>query len=208
MVLSSNWAYPASKLWSEDPPPSHRERRTTDPTGDPFTAADLRAFARLDDYDDDANLTAAIKAAVSFVERELCIALLPQTWTATIEGAFPLGGYIPQRRPFGAITSITTVRHDADDEAWVTGDYLVRPGGVVSALNSERKRLGEHDWVSLVYTAGWANAAAIPSSLLHALKIIAHEYAVWARDVGGEPPAGWPGMSWPLARDYQTFRGV
>jgi len=212
MASSSSWAFPASKLLDPTPPPTLNEAMTTPPATDPLTASELRDFARIDgDSVSDTVCTAAIKAAVRFVERELGRAIIAQTWTATIEGEWPDGGLTLLRQPKLAISSIKTNRVAVADETWAAADWMLRPGGVLVALNSSLKTLDENEWIEVVYTVGHADAAtfkAAEPNLHFALQIIAHERAIWDRDIGGDAPLGWPGASWDLAADYLVFRGV
>jgi hypothetical protein len=59
--------------------------QTVAPASEPVTVAELRLWAKLDDYGDDATLTRMLKTARIWVERATGRALITQTWTATLD---------------------------------------------------------------------------------------------------------------------------
>lgn len=193
---------------NEPLPPNIRETLKTPATVDPFTASELRAFARLDDFGDDSVLTDAIKAAVRFVESNLGRAIRTQTWNVTIEDMFPLDGFKPSVEPFQSVTSIVTRRADSDDQTWTTDQYLVKPGNVIVAISNAPDNLGQNDWIKIDYVTGWTSNDDIPPDLMQSMMIVAHEFYVFNRDVGGMPTRLWPGDSWALAEPYMVYRGM
>lgn len=208
MTSSLRFVTPVSKLLPDQPRPLHRETRTTAPSGRPVTAAELDAFARLDGLYTEAVRNDAIDAAVAFVEQELIYAVLAQTWTITVENAWPDAGVIPLRRPFGSVSSVKTIDPEGDDTTWTEAMYYVAPGNCVKAVASTAPiSIGENQWFEIVYTAGHALAADVPARLKQAIMIVAAEMLVWNRDVGAMPNM-WPGNSWQLACEFQGFRGV
>lgn len=208
--MSSRWFRSTSTF---ETLPIQRETRTEAPESLPLTAADLRTFARLDDYGEDEELLDAIEAATEFFERETLTCFLPQQWTITFERSFPPGGAMLGRGPFKGLVSVKTIRADADapDEVWQAADYILKPGGVVKGLNSARLALGEDDWVELVYAAGHDDVEAFPRNMRQALCILAHEFYVFNRDVHGVDgvwPNMWPPRAWHLAQSFMRFRGL
>ena len=129
-----------------------------------------------------------------------------------MENSWP-GAYQPERQPFGAVTSITTKRPLGEDEVWSPTDWYMAPGNVIRSASSALTTLVEgQDWIEIVYTAGYADAASFEAAapdLKHALMIVAHEYAVWNRDVGNYPQSmGWPASAYALVKPHMPFRGV
>lgn len=207
MGSSLKFTIPDSSLLPEPARPHQRETLTTPATTRPITAADLDSFARLDSLYSEAERNAAIDAATNFVERNLGYAVMSQTWTLTIEKAWPVEGVSPFRRPFSSVTSITTVRPTGTNTTWAEADWYRAPGDYIRSLGTAETGLGSADWIEVVYVAGHALAADVPEMLAQSIKIVAAEMLVWNRDVGG-PLNMWPGNSWQLASQFMHFRGV
>ena len=155
----------------------------------------------------DPDTQAAIDAATSFVEKELGRAILPQTWTISVEGAWPHGGVMPWRAPIIDIVSITTIRPETVNDVWEAAHWYEMPGARIKAASSAPLSLGDDDWISIEYQAGYADAASVPAQLKQAILIIAAEMLIWNRDVGATPNM-WPGNSWQLAQGFMVPRGV
>lgn len=138
----------------------------TPPTGQVVSVVELRAHARLDDWNDAADLTAKIAAAVARVEALTGRALLTRT-VREVARAWPTSGlYAVGMAPLVALTSATVGGVDLTSSVVTIGDQLVLeapPSGVVD----------------LVYSCGYGGAANVPADLRHAALMLA---AHWARN--------------------------
>lgn len=171
----------------------------TGPASEPVTADELRAHLR-DVADADSVLEELITSAREYVEDATGLAMISQDRQITLDG-WPLGtggdglgwwdgvrdgaliGTAPRyleipRAPLISITSVTTYDTADVGTVWGSTNYLVdtgtRPGRL--ALNSgavwpvpTRPVAG----IVILYKAGHANAAAVPSKFKTAIKQIA-----------------------------------
>lgn len=168
----------------------------------PVTAAELRAWLRLNDSAEDATLTELLAAAVERFEDDTRRPVLPTVYRQYLD-RWPVGCEIVLGR--GGVTAVASVsRYLADGTTTeaVTG-YLANlrtpparvvlaglPAEVETAAGVAVRPVG-----FVQFSAGWANAAAVPRAVLVALKSLAgHWYenreAFTERDLG--PTAeGW-----------------
>lgn len=133
---------------------------TTPPASTPVTYAQCKTHLRLDTDSEQTYIEDLIAAATSHAENALASSLMTQTITATYYVGEDM--HLP-RGPVIAITSVT----DADGQVIGADDYdLTRIG------NSDRILINvshEHP-VTVVYTAGYASASAIPAEIRHAIQ--------------------------------------
>jgi hypothetical protein len=136
------------------------------PGEEPVTLAEAKAFCRIDGDGDDALVSALIAAARLQVESLSGRALVTQTWRLTLED---VPGLVV---PLPVIPAIALV--DAPDGATLVGDavLLAEPAATLT----------------LDYTAGYGDAAAVPADLKQALLLLV---AYWFeyRDSVSAPPA-------------------
>ena len=142
----------------------------TEATALAITVAEAKAQAHVDTSDADARITAYILAATKLAEQATGRAIMPQTWELTLD-AFP-SAFELTRVPVSAVTSIQYVDFaggvqllsetlyaldNADDygHAYVVPVYAGCWPNTRDQVNA----------VALRYTAGYANAAAVPESI-------------------------------------------
>jgi uncharacterized phiE125 gp8 family phage protein len=96
----------------------HRLTRTIAPTVDPVTLAEVKAALRVDGTDEDTHIAGLIKAATARVEQGAGIALLPQTWRASLD-RFPVGSI---RIPLAPVSAVSSITYRAQDGTTATLD--------------------------------------------------------------------------------------
>lgn len=150
----------------------------TPPTTYPVTLAEAKLHCRVDSNDDDALITALITAATEMAEQKTGRAIMTQTWQLTLD-AFP-EAFELTRVPVQTITLL---------------DYIEPEGSTVVLSPGSNYKLSDWDdfgfakvvpvagyqWptpkddtnvVSLEYTAGYANAAAVPEGIKQWIKLM------------------------------------
>lgn len=159
---------------------------TTAPTATPVTYAEAKAHLRIEDsLAEEAYVTTLIQAATDFAQDSLATSLMPQTITAVfnaedLQPAPPTRDSLaygsPGRGsvivlPRGPVSSIVSATDhngtgvSAELERTHTGDRLRLTGSPTFPITIE-------------YTAGYANAAAIPASIK--LALLAHVGTLYA----------------------------
>jgi len=165
---------------------------TTAPTTEPVTLAEAKAHLRVDFTDDDTLIESLIGAATAAAEEFTNRALMAQTITHVLPG-FPSGDMFRNpfaairlfRSPFASLTSITY--YDADDAAQ-TLDVSGNDADVIVVSTAEPATISPwitnmaDGWpatnpdrpnaVTIVYAAGYANAAAVPKPIKQAMLLM------------------------------------
>ncbi len=147
----------------------------TPPDGLPVTLADVKTQLRISTDADDLLLTATIASAVDLFDGERGIlgrCLLPQVWRAR----YP--GFLALRLPFEPVQSVTSVEYvDTLGETQTLDPTLWRwidasPVVVVTAhcLGNVVAHCRD-DAVSVTFSAGYANADAVPSPIKMAITL-------------------------------------
>jgi len=171
----------------------------TGPTSEPITVAEAKAWARVDIADDDAMIGAMISAARDFAETKTRRSLMPQTWRLTLDGfpgpsligipysipyLLPEDAIILERPPVQSIVSIKYLALDGTTKTLTAGtDYIdLTAGGNKQIDNLARITppfgkiwpvdvMPQIGAIEVVYTTGYANAAAIPPSIMTWMKL-------------------------------------
>lgn len=173
----------------------------TGPAEEPVSVAELRAYLR-DPADADSVLTRLIKAAREYVEEATGLIMVSQVRELTLD-AWPGGGdglgwwdgvqdgaiigraprYVElPRGPLISITSVKTYDTGNNASTWDAGNYFADTGarpGRLALLDGAVWPVPTRAASGIVirYTAGHANAAAVPNALCMAiLQIAAHWY--------------------------------
>ena len=123
------------------------------PGEEPVSLAEAKAWCRIDASDEDALVTALIAAARLHIEGLTGRALVTQSWRLTVE--CPIGRVITLPvLPVSAVTAATA--DDVTIEVVLQGDSVLLPAA-------------GYDAVVLDYTAGYADADAVPQDLKQAV---------------------------------------
>ena len=152
----------------------------TPPTSQPITLEDLAGHARWEiDVDTFPRLTSALVAAVSFSEWWTRRQFISAAYRLKI-AAFSDPIELP-RAPLVSVESIKYIDDAGVEQVLATTVYEVdttlEPGRI--------RRKYEQDWpdvrnqadaVTIDFTSGWANAAAVPDTLRHAIRLLAAHY--------------------------------
>lgn len=157
---------------------------TPDGSAEPLTRADAKLHLREDGADQDALIDALVAAAREVVEGATGRRLMPCTVVERLDG-FPCdGGPIrPTVVPVRALTSIAYVDSDGATQTWDAADYradlVSEPARIEPAYGGVYPTAREVvNAVALTYTAGYADAAAVPAALKQAmLLLVGHWYA-------------------------------
>lgn len=149
----------------------HFPRRTVAPTVEPLTLAQLKDHLRVDGTESDDYLTTLISVVRQQAEDRTERTLMPSTWTLRLP-AFPsdYGGTIElQRPPLVAVSSVQYIDAAGDLQLLDAGAYWVdtfgEPGSLVPLSGSWPATAEHPSAVTIVYTAGYANAAAVPAPI-------------------------------------------
>jgi uncharacterized phiE125 gp8 family phage protein len=170
----------------------------TEPTVEPCTAAELKAFARIDTTDDDALVALLIKAArrqaEAFTGRAFVnttfYAYFDNTQTAVNDFALQwlqdtIAGrgmiYLP-RSPLSSVTEINTYDHDGTASVWAAANYktitTTVPGCIYLAdTGSWPSDMRATSAIRIEFIAGYgATAASVPDDIVQAVKLMATTY--------------------------------
>ena len=151
--------------------------KVTEASSEPVSLSEAKAHLRVDHTDDDTLIGALITAARQDAEARMGRTLLPTSWKLELD-AFPAGRCIRLHWP--VVTAVTSVKYRDPagvQETWDPANYQLD-------ATSEPARLclaPDADWpdtqddrvnaVEILYTAGWANAAAVPGVIKAWIKL-------------------------------------
>lgn len=156
---------------------NHTYKITTAPTSEPITLAEAKAQLRIesDFTDDDTWLTTALKLVREQVESLTNRSIMPQTMElalAKFEDAIEL-----PRPPYTSLTSITYYDVDNAQQTLASSEYLINdfaePAYVVKESAITYPGVYDRpDAIRLIFVAGYANAAAVPTSIKQAMLML------------------------------------
>lgn len=147
----------------------------TGPASEPISLADAKTHLRVLHSDEDALISAYISAARAYVEDRTGLALLTQTVEEYFD-ALPAGRVLPLTvYPVQSVTSVEYL--DATYQTWASTNYI---NDLVSCPCRIVRKEGiewpspdnEANAVKVTYVAGHASAAAVPTSIIQAMKLI------------------------------------
>lgn len=161
--------------------PRNRVIEIADPSGDVVSLSDLKIRARIDGDDDDADLMALAKEAVTFVEGKTLRLLFRRQVVLRLPGLPGLRD--PVELPGGIVSAVSSVVADGDaiTGAAAFGDSpaVLVPGADWPAVT------GEGYPVVITYTAGYET---VPADLALAVKLlVAHWYKYREAVTDGAP---------------------
>ncbi|MGQ3674261.1 head-tail connector protein [Xanthobacter sp. TB0139] len=170
----------------------------TPPAQLPVSLEALKAALRIDHDDDDADLTALIGAATSYLDGRAGIlgrALLMQTWQQDLPG-WPRGGVI--RLSLGPVRSVDSILYRDKSGAVQTlppasySSPLVDDLGPFVRLRGSLPDLArEDDAVSVQWVAGYGAPEDVPDNICRAIMLLVGHWYAPPSNGGGEgvPPA-------------------
>lgn len=158
--------------------------RMVAPTIEPLTAADMRAFLRIDLTDEDALLTELISSARQFIEDICNRAFITQTLKLTLP-SWPACDLV--RLPRAPLISVNSIQYrDSSGQTVTLADSLYyvatsrEPGSITFASDFSWPLLlnGHPEAIEITYRAGYGAAAEnVPSDARHLIKfLVAHFY--------------------------------
>ena len=138
--------------------------------------AEAKAHLRVDSTDEDTLITSMITAATETAEQITGRAIMPQTWELTLD-EFPAVIELT-RVPVAAVTSLTYTDTAGATQTLASGAYRLRVAddygfaAVVPAYDTEwPDTLDDTEVVKVRFTAGYANAAAVPEPIKAWIKL-------------------------------------
>lgn len=154
--------------------------RTAAPASEPITLAEAKLHLRVDGDDEDALIAEKLSAAIEFIESATGLALITQTFRATLDG-FPLIAPYKIELPRSPAVSLTSVKYDDDDgvEQTYTGarlDINTVPARVFPsrADGTWPSIEGGPSAVRLLFVAGGAAADVSPRAKAAILLMLGH----------------------------------
>lgn len=146
-------------------------RRTTEPAAEPVTLAEAKLHCRVETAftDDDTLITALITAAREQAEHRMGRTVIASGWTLVLD-AFAAAIRLPMPR-VTAVASVKYVDVDGVQQTLAGTDYSLDSASECASWLLPAYGL---DWptprdqanaVEIVYTAGWANAGAVPQGI-------------------------------------------
>lgn len=163
-------------------PPSHW-KVTSAPATEPLTATEVKTWLKVDNTADDDLITILIQGAREWCERKCSLALITQTITEYFD-YFPYWDTIQLSvSPLLTVTSIQCkdsagATQTLDASAYYIVDTTASPSRIVKRDGATWPgTFGERNAVTIVYTAGFGAAAAVPAKLKMAMLLrIAENY--------------------------------
>lgn len=147
----------------------------------PVTLDDAKDHLRIDGTQDDDTLTANLSAACDYIERETRQQLVARDFLMVLD-SFPAERFTKLPKP--PLLSVASVKYtDATgteqtiDPAAYTVDAVTIPGRIVLAPGQSWPGTnGSANCVRIRFTAGYANAAAVPPLLVQGIKLLVGHY--------------------------------
>lgn len=159
---------------------TRRYKVTTQPTSEPITLNEAKAWLKVDFTEDDAVINSLISAAREEVENFTLHKLMPQTITEkfnALNNGLELSVY-----PVSSIQSITYIDEDGNNQTLSTSDYVLDNFQRMPRITPKNgvtwpSVLSEENAVTVVYSAGYLNADEVPAGIKNAmLRIIGNWY--------------------------------
>lgn len=159
--------------------------KTTPPTTYPVTLAQAKAQSRIPtdrDAEDPMIEDIHIPAATAYCEHETHRQFITATFTMTLD-EFPAVIYLP-RPPGATVTSVAYVDTDGADQPLVDGtDYSTDFTTLVSTImpfynTTWPSTRAQKAAVTVIYTAGFGAASAVPAELKNAILLATEDYFI------------------------------
>lgn len=156
-------------------------RVTTGPSVEPITPAELRAYCRIDDTFEDAELSVFISSVRELLEVQRNCCLCTSTVTLKMD-QFPDWEIELRRCPAIAITSITYVDGDGTTQTLSSSNYSLSTGSYPAIVTPTYGNVwpttrDQQDAVTVTYTAGYGSTpSTVPSAAKLAIRMAGHDF--------------------------------
>lgn len=144
------------------------------PAAEPVTLVELKTHLRVTHDDEDTLIASVLAAAVRAVEARGGLALIEQQWRLTLDKA-PTAPITLPITPCTALDAVTVT--DAESEAQAVSpalyDFAAGAPGRLQATGGWPAPAARIGGVAIDFTAGYADADAVPEPLKQAVKILA-----------------------------------
>ena len=189
---------------------------TTPPAAEPISLTEAKSYLRLDHATEDALVTSLITAARQLVEQYTRLALVTQVVTESLD-KFPiwtienLDAIYLSVNPVQTIDSLTYIDQNGESQTLGATDYELdstsEPARLTSSLDAQfwPGTLLAANAVTIVYTAGYGAAAAVPQGIIAGLYLtLGHLYS--NRDAKGTNMAQLPYPVQALLNPFKVAR--
>lgn len=142
------------------------------PVTEPTSLADVKSSLRVEHTNDDALISSLLVTARTFLERRIDIAILPQTWRATV----PAGQDRIILRP-SRVLSVSAVTYSGQSGQTVAApeDWTLRRGRPDCVELRRAPPAGTTD-ILVDFEAGFVDIASVPADLIRAISLLAAHY--------------------------------
>ena len=153
---------------------------TTGPASEPISTSEAKTYLKVDNSTDDSLITALIQAARESCEKYLQMALISQTITERFNG-FQNYGLRLSISPLISVTSVSYLDSGGGSQTLSTdyygvADYEKPPLIYLKYGQTWPVVYSQQDAVTVVYLAGYADAAAVPALIKTAMYMILSEW--------------------------------
>ena len=144
------------------------------PASEPVTLSELKQHLRVSEAHEDAAVTGFLVAAARAVEARGGLALMPQQWRLTLDAPPAETLHLPIA-PVSAIDAVTVTDGEGAAQAVDASAYEFASGspGRLRPAGPWPHPAPKIDGVAIDFTAGYADADAVPAPLKQAVKILA-----------------------------------
>jgi uncharacterized phiE125 gp8 family phage protein len=187
--------------------------KVTDAITEPFAAAAAKVHLRetLASVDNDAYIDALIKRARQTAEARTGRTLLATTWKLLFDHGFP-HAIVLEHGPILSVTSVKYIDNDGVQQTLAPSAYQAAvarmPARIVPAYGTLWPVTRcQPEAVEVIYTAGYADADAIPQGIIHWM-FLAVTWMYENRSLAGEAPDVPRGFADQLLGDGNTAWGA
>jgi len=141
------------------------------PAAEPVSLADLKEHLKISGNAEDALLAGLLVAARQTIEARFQIAVMPQGWRLTLDAA-PDAPIVLPLSPVLSVDAVGVERNGVT-ESLPPAAYDYQTGNVGRVRVNAPAAPDGLGGVVIAFTAGWADAAAVPEAMKLAIRILA-----------------------------------